>query len=157
VASKITKSGDAIKVKGVDNVLTRFGNCCRPLPGDKIVGFITRGRGITIHAAQCPNIRALDLDDERKIEVEWDTVPDTYYPAELYISGKVRPALFADIISAIAKTDTDIINSSSDTAATQLEVHCVVSVLGRDHLNKVIRNVRKVRSVMDIRQDGFIA
>lgn len=154
--STVTRSGDAIKVKGVDNVLTRFGNCCKPLPGDKIVGFITRGRGITIHSVNCANIRALDLDDERKIEVEWDPDPEIYYPAELYITGKTRPALFADIISAIAKTDTDIITSSSETSATQLEVSCVVSVLGRNHLNKVIRNVRNVRSVISVRQGGFM-
>jgi guanosine-3',5'-bis(diphosphate) 3'-pyrophosphohydrolase len=156
VKSTVTRSGDAIKVKGVDNVLTRFGNCCKPLPGDKIVGFITRGRGITIHSINCVNIRALDLDDERKIEVEWDPDPEIYYPAELYITGKTRPALFADIISAIAKTDTDIITSSSETSATQLEVSCVVSVLGRNHLNKVIRNVRNIRSVISVRQGGFM-
>jgi len=155
VKSEVTRSGSAIKVKGVDNVLTRFGSCCKPLPGDKIVGFITRGRGITIHSIFCPNIRALDLDDERKIEVEWDPDPELYYPAGLYITGKARPALFADIISAIAKTDTDIMTSSSETSATQLEVNCVVNVLGRNHLNKVIRSIRNIRSVLDVRPDGF--
>jgi GTP pyrophosphokinase len=154
--SKVTKSGGAIKVKGVDNVLTRFGNCCKPLPGDKIVGYITRGRGITIHSIHCSNVRSLDLDNERKIEVEWDTDPDIYYPAELYITGKARQSIFADIISAIAKTNTDIITSSSETSATQLEVCCVINVLGRDHLNKVIRSIQKVRSVVDVRQDGFM-
>lgn len=156
VKSPATRSGGAIKVKGVDNILTRFGNCCKPLPGDKIVGFITRGRGITVHSVNCPNIRALDLDDERKIEVEWDPDPEVYYPAELYITGKTRPALFADIISAIAKTDTDIITSSSETSATQLEVSCVVNVLGRTHLNTVIQSVRNIRSVIAVRQGGFM-
>jgi guanosine-3',5'-bis(diphosphate) 3'-pyrophosphohydrolase len=156
VPSKVTTSGSAIKVKGVDNILTRFGNCCKPLPGDKIVGFITRGRGITIHTSHCPNIMALDFDDERKIEVEWDIDADTYYPAELYITGKARPSLFADIISAIAKTNTDIITSSSDTSSAQLEVRCIVSVLGRNHLNTVIRTVRNVRSVLDVRPDGLV-
>lgn len=153
--AKVTKSEGAIKVKGVDNILTRFGNCCRPLPGDKIIGFITRGRGITIHSIHCPNIQALDLDDERKIEVEWDSDPNVLYPAELYITGKARQGLFADIISTISKTSTDILTSSSETVVTQLEVRCVINVAGRSHLNKVIRSLRKVRSVLDVRQDGF--
>jgi GTP pyrophosphokinase len=144
-----------IKVKGIDNVLTRFGLCCKPLPGDKIVGFITRGRGITIHTLTCPNIRALDMDDERKIEVEWDTTSEVYYPAELYVMGRARHSLFADIVSTISQANADIVTSSSETSSTQLEVRCVVNVLGREHLNKVMSNLRKIPSVLDIRKDGF--
>ena len=150
------KSDSVIKVKGVDNVLTRFGSCCHPLPGDKIIGFITRGRGITVHSHHCPNIRALDLDDERKIEVEWEPDPDMYYPAELYITGKVRQALFADIIATISKADADIVTSSSDAGPTELEVRCVVNVLDRKHLNTVMQNLRRIHSVLDVRQAGFL-
>ncbi len=148
---RITSEG-AIKVKGVDNILTRFGNCCKPLPGDKIIGFITRGRGITVHSLNCPNIKALAFDDERKIEVEWDSDPDVYYPAELYIVGAVRNSIFADIIAAIAKTKTDILTSHTEKSTNQLEVHCVVNVLGREHLNNVINSIRRVRSVIEINQ-----
>ena len=144
------KSGSAIKVRGVDNILTRFGHCCRPLPGDDIVGFITRGRGITIHSNTCPNMKALEFDDERKIEVEWDIDPEVLYPAELYVLGTVRDSLFADIVAAIAKTGTDILTSTSEKSANQLEVHCVINVQGREHLNTVIRSVRNVRSVHDV-------
>lgn len=150
--AKRTTSDSAIKVRGVDNILTRFGNCCKPLPGDKIIGFITRGRGITVHIVNCPNIKALTFDDERKIEVEWDADPDVYYPAELYIIGTDRNAIFADIIAAIAKTKTDILTSNSEKSVNQLEVHCVVNVLGRKHLNDVINSIRRVRSVIEISQ-----
>ncbi len=143
-------SGDAIKVKGVDNILTRFGHCCKPLPGDNIIGFITRGRGITVHSTNCPNIQALDFDDERKIAVEWDTDPEIFYPAELYIIGTARGSILADIISAITKTKTEILASSSETSVNQIEVHCVVSVQGRAHLNIVIRSVSNIRSVADV-------
>ncbi|GAK60699.1 (P)ppGpp synthetase I/GTP pyrophosphokinase, SpoT/RelA [Candidatus Vecturithrix granuli] len=149
---KRIKSGSAIKVKGVDNILTRFGNCCKPLPGDEIVGFITRGRGITVHSADCPNILALGLNDERKIEVEWDSDPDMYYPTELYIVGTVRDSILADIVAAIAKTKTEILNSNSEKAANQIEVRCVINVQGREHLNNVIRAVRNVRSVTEVTQ-----
>lgn len=151
----VTKSENIIKVKGVDSILTRFGLCCKPLPGDKIIGFITRGRGITIHTVDCPNIRALDVGDERKIDVEWDNTDDVYYPAELYIMGRARHSLFADIVSMISKSNADILTSSSETSSSQLEVRCVVNVLGRDHLNKIIANLRGVNSVLDVRKDGF--
>ena len=151
-ADKIQRSTSdgAIKVKGVDNILTRFGNCCKPLPGDAIVGFITRGRGITIHSSSCPNIKALEFDDERKIDVEWDTDSEVYYPAELYIVSSTRDAIFADIIAAIAKTGTDILTSDSEKSGSQLEIHSVINVSGRDHLNRVIRTVRNVRSVEEV-------
>lgn len=150
-----TKSGAAIKVEGVENILTRFGHCCKPLPGDKIVGYITRGRGVTIHTTNCPNIRALALDNERKIEVGWSAAPDVYYPAELYIIGKARHDLFTDIVSTISKCNAEIITSSSDTSADHLEFRCVINVLGRDHLNKIINNLRRIRSVLDVRKSDF--
>jgi GTP diphosphokinase / guanosine-3',5'-bis(diphosphate) 3'-diphosphatase len=153
--SKGGSSDYAIKVKGVDSVLTRFGLCCKPLPGDKIVGFITRGRGITVHTTDCPNMRALDGDDERKIAVEWDQTEGIYYPAELYIMGRARPSLFADIVSTISQANAEILNSTSETLASQLEVRCVINVLGRDHLNKIIANLHRVNSVLDVRKDGL--
>ena len=82
--------------------------------------------------------------------MEWDTDPDVYYPAELYIVGTARASIFADIITAIAKTNTDILTSNTEKSANQLEVHCVVNVLGREHLNTVIRSVRQVRSVIEV-------
>jgi len=144
------KSGSAIKVKGVDNILTRFGHCCRPLPGDDIIGFITRGRGVTIHSVNCPNIKALEFDDERKIDVEWDADPEVYYPAELSITSTVRDSIFADIIAAIAKTNTDILTSNSDKFGHQIEIHCIINVRGREHLNTVMRSIRNVRSVDEV-------
>ena len=153
--SRVGKSENIIKVKGVDSILTRFGLCCNPLPGDSIVGFITRGRGITIHTLDCPNIRALDGDDERKIDVEWDDTDEVYYPAELYIMGMARHSLFADIISTISSSNADILTSSSETASSQLEVRCVVNVLGREHLNKIIANLQRMKAVLDVRKDGF--
>lgn len=154
--SVITKTSDSkIKVKGVDNILTRFGNCCKPLPGDKIVGFITRGRGITIHSANCPNVKALDLEDERMIEVEWDSDPNVYYPAEVYIRGRARSALFADIVATIAQSNADIVRSSSETSASQLEVRCIINVRGREHLNKVMANLHRVNSVLEVQREGF--
>lgn len=146
-------SESTIKVRGVDNVLTRFGSCCKPLPGDKIIGYITRGRGITVHSVQCHNIRA--LEEDRKIEIEWDNAPNVFYPAEVFITGKPRHSLFADIIEMISKMKTDILSAASEPSVDQLEVRCVVNVLDRQHLENLMRGLRNVRSVTEVKQVGM--
>jgi tetratricopeptide (TPR) repeat protein len=97
---------------------------------------------------QKSNIVALaNIEEIEQWLLSEENLTEIYYPVELYITGKTRPSLFADIVSAIAKTDTDIMTSSSEASATQLKVSCVVNVLSRNHLNKVIRSIQNVRSV----------
>lgn len=144
------KAGTAIKVSGASNVLTRFGNCCNPLPGDEIVGFITRGRGVTIHAKNCPNIKALEFDDDRKIEVEWERAPEVFYSTELFIIGEPRDSLLSEISGIIAKTNASIVNSRSENIGTQSEFYFTVKVLDREHLETVIRNVRGLKAVQNV-------
>ncbi len=144
------KASTAIRVSGASNVLTRFGNCCNPLPGDEIVGFITRGRGVTIHAKNCPNIKALEFDDDRKIDVEWERAPEVFYPAELYITGEPRDNLLSEISGIIAKANAGIVKSNSETIGALSEFHFTVRVLDREHLETVIRNVRGLKSVQNV-------
>lgn len=144
------KASTAIRVSGASNVLTRFGNCCNPLPGDEIVGFITRGRGVTIHAKNCPNIKALEFDDDRKIDVEWERAPEVFYPAELYITGEPRDNLLSEISGIIAKANAGIVKSNSETIGALSEFHFTVKVLDREHLETVIRNVRGLKSVQNV-------
>lgn len=149
-AEKAGKASTAIKVSGASNVLTRFGSCCNPLPGDEIVGFITRGRGVTIHAKNCPNIKALEFDDDRKIDVEWERAPEVFYSAELYITGEPRDNLLSEISGIIAKANAGIVNSRSENIGTQSEFYFTVKVLDREHLDTVIRNVRGLKSVQNV-------
>lgn len=145
------KGRSTIKVGGETGVLTRFGNCCNPLPGDEIVGFITRGRGVTVHARNCPNIKALEFDDERKINVEWVSDGKSY-PVELYVTGEIRDKLLADILSDIANNQAEVFTSNSVQQPTQIELRCIIGVQGRAHLDKVMRSVRSVRSVNNVIQ-----
>ncbi len=149
-AEQSGKASAAIKVSGANNVLTRFGNCCNPLPGDEIVGFITRGRGVTIHAKNCPNIKALEFDDDRKIDVEWERAPEVFYPAELHITGEPRDNLLSEISGIIAKTNAGIVRSNSDTVGDLSEFHFTIRVLDREHLDTVIRNIRNVKCVQHV-------
>ena len=94
---------EGIKISGVDNVLIRFSKCCNPLPGDEIIGFITRGRGVSIHTADCPNIENLSYDPERHIKVEWEVDKKVSHPVKISVlAGEDRPGLLADITAAIS-------------------------------------------------------
>ncbi|MFP4200789.1 MAG: RelA/SpoT family protein, partial [Clostridia bacterium] len=91
-------SGDqGIRVKGMDNILVHLARCCNPVPGDPILGYVTRGRGVTIHRADCPNITRYLDDEERVIEVSWESVDAKYYPIQIRITAIDRPGLLSDV------------------------------------------------------------
>ncbi len=98
---KVTRSGpkDALLIKGVDNVVVRYAGCCNPLPGDRVVGFITRGRGVTIHTSDCKNV--MDNDPHRKVEVEWDSKKEYIYPVRIRIYSEDKKGMLAEISNSI--------------------------------------------------------
>jgi guanosine-3',5'-bis(diphosphate) 3'-pyrophosphohydrolase len=92
-----------ISVKGLDNLLVRISKCCNPVPGDEIVGYITRGRGVSVHRTDCPNVAALAKEPERKIDVQWNTEEESSYPVELAIEAMIGPICLASIMNAILR------------------------------------------------------
>lgn len=142
----------AIKVKGVGNILTRFAQCCNPLPGDPIIGYITRGRGITVHTINCPNAQAIQFDLERKIDVEWDLDIEATYPTQLYITSRDKRGLLAEITTAIYKTNTNIVSVKSETIedTQRANFQFVLSIKDRQHLEKVIRSIYQVKEVVNV-------
>jgi GTP pyrophosphokinase len=99
------KASQGVRVKGVDNVLIRFSRCCNPLPGDDIVGYITRGRGVSIHRAECDNIKAHSSEElERMVEVVWDSQVESIYPVDIEIFGLDRSRLVTDIMNVVMET-----------------------------------------------------
>src|SRR5690606_11366530 len=112
---KTLPSGDptqAVQVKGIDNVLVRLSRCCSPVPGDEIVGYITRGRGVSIHQRNCPNLARLVAEDgHRLIDVAWESVQAAYYPVHVVIHGIDRPGLLSDIAHVVADTRTNIVSA----------------------------------------------
>ncbi|MBI3988209.1 MAG: bifunctional (p)ppGpp synthetase/guanosine-3',5'-bis(diphosphate) 3'-pyrophosphohydrolase [candidate division NC10 bacterium] len=102
-------SEEGVKIRGVNDVLVRFAKCCNPLPGDEIVGFITRGRGVSIHTRDCPNADQLLVDPDRKIVVEWDSDRQVSHQVRILVTvGKDRPGLLAEISSAISASNINI-------------------------------------------------
>jgi guanosine-3',5'-bis(diphosphate) 3'-pyrophosphohydrolase len=144
---KITRGPrDALLIKGVDNVLVRYAGCCNPLPGDKVVGFITRGRGVTIHASDCQN--ALSDDPHRRVEVEWDSTKEYSYPVRIRIFSGDKKGLLAEISNAISSQEANIKNAAVSTTDDQNAISTFeVEIRDLNHLNRVIKGLEKIKGV----------
>ncbi len=140
-----------IAVKGLDNLLVRISKCCNPVPGDQIVGYITRGRGISVHRVDCPNVAALAEEPERRIEVQWNTDNHSSYPVELAIEAVDRTNLLASIMNAIAETKTYVESVNARTTDHRMAlINLVVTIQDLDHMQDIMRRIRKVEGVVAV-------
>ena len=147
IRGKKAKSG--ILVRGVDDVLVRFGKCCNPLPGDPVVGYITRGQGVTAHRTSCTH--ALNMDPERRIELEWSPDADELYPVRIHVLCNDKMGLLAHITAAISEAKANILDASVKTRVDKrADCYFTVSVSGADHLDKVIKSVKATKHVMKV-------
>ncbi len=144
---------DGVLVKGVDDILIRFGKCCQPVPGDSIIGYITRGYGVTVHRTNCTN--ALRMSPERQIEVEWNQGASETYPVKIQIISHDRVGLLADVVGNISKYGANILNASSETRENKMvDSYFTIGVEDTNHLDKILAAVRKVKLVQDVRRVG---
>jgi len=144
-----SKSG--IIVKGIENCLVKFAKCCNPLPGDEIVGYITRGRGVSIHRADCINCRNLINNETRLIDVAWQKETNATYVAELTIYANDRNALLADITIALNEIKQTLISVNAKTTSNRVAIITIgLEVDSIEKLNKVIKAIRRVDSVYDV-------
>ncbi|OGP82632.1 MAG: GTP pyrophosphokinase [Deltaproteobacteria bacterium RBG_16_58_17] len=138
-----------VSLTGIEDIMVRFGKCCDPLPGDEITGYISRGRGITVHTANCAHIR--EMDPDRLVDVQWDIREKREYPVQMRVVGNDKKGLLADISSAITSVDVNIthaeINISQDGEAV---CDFAVNVNDLHQFNKVIVAVKKVREVVSV-------
>jgi GTP diphosphokinase / guanosine-3',5'-bis(diphosphate) 3'-diphosphatase len=140
---------DALLIKGIDNVMVRYAGCCNPVPGDKVVGFITRGRGVTIHTADCQN--AMDDDPHRKVEVEWDSTKEYSYPVRIQIYSQDKKGLLGEISNSISSQGANIKNARVDTTEDKKAISTFeVEIRDLNHLNKVIRALEKIKGVQRV-------
>ncbi len=147
-----TKSG--IVVKGIDDVAVRFSRCCAPVPGDEIVGFVTRGRGISIHRTDCINVINLsEIDQARLLDAEWQTSEgeESRYMAEIKIYGNNRTGLLVDITKVLTERQIDISAVHSTTSKQGIATITIAfGTRGKDELNSLVDKIRQVESVIDI-------
>ncbi len=149
---KKKKAKASVIVKGIDDMLIRFGKCCEPLPGDPITGYITRGFGVTVHRKTC--INALKMNPERRIEVAWslETVDAETYPVKIRVRSKDRSGLLRDTAASISKSDSNILNVHSDTYAhnNTVDSHFTISVKNINHLQKIIMSLKRVKGIKTV-------
>ncbi|HUP01233.1 MAG TPA: bifunctional (p)ppGpp synthetase/guanosine-3',5'-bis(diphosphate) 3'-pyrophosphohydrolase [Gemmatimonadota bacterium] len=145
-----------VRIQGYDNMMVRFSQCCQPIPGDDIMGYVTRGRGVSVHRTDCPNILNLTQDPERKIDVQWDTSGAETFIVRLVVTGTDRRGLFADIAGAVSRTSTDI--KSADLTATDngIEGTFVVEVTDLDHLTRVIGAMKTIDGILEVERKEYV-
>src|SRR5437762_5092797 len=141
------KSG--VQVSGVEDMLVRFGKCCSPLPGERITGFITRGRGVTVHALECPKV--LESEPERRIDVHWMNGQETPRPVKVEVTCVDRPGLLAAMSKAISSAGINITRAQVHTLGDRKAQNTFELMVGSlDELNRVMRSLGRVRGVMKV-------
>lgn len=152
--NKVKASKTGIVVEGIDNCLVKLSKCCNPVPGDNIVGYITRGRGVSVHRSDCKNLKDLFLDEEnRMIDVYWLTEKAVAYNVDIEIFANDRTGLLADIISQIGTTKTKLIAVSSRANKERIAItEITLEVENLEELNNVLKVIRKVDSVYEVKR-----
>ncbi|HEY7253900.1 MAG TPA: bifunctional (p)ppGpp synthetase/guanosine-3',5'-bis(diphosphate) 3'-pyrophosphohydrolase, partial [Methylomirabilota bacterium] len=144
--------GPAVRISGVDDLLVRFAKCCAPVPGDSIVGFITRGRGLTVHARDCLTVAKNVLDRERLVAVEWDVGETTKRPVRIAVYiGRDRPGLLAEITSAISSRQGNIIKAEITVTEDRKGLnYFVVEVADLRQLQDIMQGIREVKDIANV-------
>lgn len=152
--TRIRKRRDAkgVEVKGIDNLLIRFSKCCNPVPGDDIVGYITRGRGVSIHRTDCPNIGQLSQESSRQIDVQWNTGESESYPVEIEVRAMDKVNLLTKIMNTVSEGQTNIEAVNARTTKNVAVIHLVVDIENVDHMTKVINRIKGVDGVLSVRR-----
>ena len=152
--TKISKpSNNGIVVKGIDNCLVKLSKCCNPVPGDEIIGYITKGRGVSVHRKDCPNVKSLISEEDRMIDVYWYEAEKAKYNVEIEIDANDRSGLLSDIIREIEDTKSKLVAVTSKATKERIAItEVTIEVENIDELNKVLKQLRKIDSVYEVKR-----
>ena len=145
------RASGGIQVAGLSGVLTRASKCCAPIPGDPIVGCITKGRGVSVHRADCRNVTVPASDDTRFVDVSWDRTDAEMFPAEIEVVAFDRVGVLKDVVAQISENKTNIANISLRTKrGSSAVMRFVVDIRNLDHLTELMKSIRDVHDVMEV-------
>lgn len=143
------RPSQGVRAPGLDNLLIRFSRCCNPVPGDDIVGYITRGRGVSVHRKDCPNLGTLSTEEGRIIEVFWEGTGQSSYPVELEVLAEDRVNLLSNIMLAVSEMKTNIVAVHGRTLKNkQAQIDLVVDIKDLDHMQAIIAQLQNVEGVL---------
>ena len=146
-----------VHVEGLDDVFVRLSRCCTPVPPDGIIGFVTRGRGVSVHRADCANASSLSADQpDRLIEVEWDEQADGHFVASVEVKGLDRPGLLRDVVDVLADNQVNVIGADTVTSGDDrvATMRFDFEIGDPSHLNRLLYLIRDVDSVYDVYRVG---
>lgn len=139
-----------VVIKGIQDVKVRFARCCSPVPGDDIVGYVTRGRGVSVHRRDCKKLESIG-EDERLIDVEWAGTEKTSYQAEIQVKANDRTGLLTEITMVIAESNLSVASLNARTSkGTIVLINIALSIKDVDQLKKVMKKIKGLRGVMDV-------
>lgn len=139
-----------VVVEGVDDVWVKLARCCMPVPGDRIVGFVTRGRGVSVHLDDCPNIAAIGEEDERRLlPVKWDALTAGSFPVQIQIEALDRPKLLRDVTTVVSDLGVNISSASSQVGRGIAALQFTFEISNPSQLQSILKAVRRVDSVYD--------
>jgi guanosine-3',5'-bis(diphosphate) 3'-pyrophosphohydrolase len=143
-------SAPGISLTGIEDVMVRYAKCCEPIPGDEIIGFISRGRGITIHTTQCPHIQ--EFDSDRLIDVQWSIKEKHSYPVGMRVVCKDKKGLVAELSAIISSLDINISHAEIDTRQHEMQAICdfKLDVSDLNQFNAVVAAMKKLKSVISV-------
>ena len=148
---RMLRVGDStLQVGGQDDLMVFRAKCCNPIPGDEIVGYVTRGRGVAVHAKTCPNVENLLYQVERRIDVEWGGAAGATYAVTLLIRAQDRPGMLADITSVISETGANIRTLGSHPDNLHARIDLTLEIADRKQLERIIANIRKISGIFGV-------
>jgi len=144
------RGSKGVRIQGVDGLMVRYAQCCQPVPGDPVVGYVTRGRGVSIHRGDCPNLLLLVHEPERRLEIDWQEAQGERFVVRLALEGNDRRGLYADVAAAVSSTGTDIKSMDLRSTDGRTNGSMLVEVENLAHLEKIIRATRRVKGITDV-------
>ena len=148
---KASKEAEGVKVKGVEDILLHFAKCCNPVPGDEIIGYVTRGRGVSIHTADCPSLASIEVDLDRRIDVQWDVTKKKPFAVRILVETVDRTGVLAKVVNAIADCKVNISECNVHTSGDErAQIHFAINIMDLKHLEKVMGEIGKIKTVLNV-------
>jgi GTP pyrophosphokinase len=140
----------AISVRGHDDLMVYRARCCNPIPGDEIIGYITRGRGVAIHNKNCKNVQKLLYDSERRMPVEWTSVSGATFPVQLVVRSEDRPGILAAVTAVISEAKANIRTLATVSQNLQARIEISLEITDRRQLERILANIKKISGVLEV-------
>jgi GTP pyrophosphokinase len=150
LVDRLRRSSKGVRIQGADGLMVRYAQCCQPVPGDPVVGYVTRGRGVSIHRGDCPNLLFLAHEPERRLEIDWQEAEGERFTVRLTLEAHDRRGLYADLAAAVSATGTDIKSMDLHTVDGRVTGSALVEVENLAHLEKIMKSARKVKGVSEV-------